>query len=79
MNPDMTVSNQVSLSSQVQPYQPEENPFAEYMWMENEEEFNQQVRRKWAPMHRTHEGVDGSTAGQWNLKWLRVTNNGCGQ
>lgn len=24
-----------------------ENPFAEYMWMENEEDFNRQVKKKW--------------------------------
>lgn len=35
------VSGDVVLSSQPDP---EEDPFAEYMWMEHEEEFNRQVR-----------------------------------
>lgn len=34
-------AGEVILSSQ---FGSEENPFAEYMWMENEEEFNRQVR-----------------------------------
>lgn len=37
--PNMKISEDVILSSLS-----EENPFAEYMWMENEEEFNRQVR-----------------------------------
>ncbi|XP_070819328.1 polyadenylate-binding protein-interacting protein 2-like [Chaetodon trifascialis] len=41
--PNMTVSNEVILSSQ---FNSEENPFAEYMWMENEEEFNRQVEEE---------------------------------
>lgn len=39
--PNMTISNEVILSSQ---FGSEDDPFAEYMWMENEEEFNRQVR-----------------------------------
>lgn len=38
--PDTTISNEVILSSQLNS---EEDPFAEYMWMEHEEEFNRQV------------------------------------
>ncbi|XP_026186181.1 polyadenylate-binding protein-interacting protein 2 [Mastacembelus armatus] len=41
--PNMTSSNDVILSSQLGS---EENPFAEYMWMENEEEFNRQVEEE---------------------------------
>ncbi|KAM7418246.1 hypothetical protein PAMA_017754 [Pampus argenteus] len=42
--PNMTISNEVILlSSQLAA---EENPFAEYMWMENEEEFNRQVEEE---------------------------------
>ena len=40
--PNMTISNEVILSNQVNIE--DNNPFAEYMWMENEEEFNRQVR-----------------------------------
>lgn len=39
-SPNMTISNEVILINQ---FNSEENPFAEYMWMENEEEFNRQV------------------------------------
>lgn len=39
--PNTTISNEVILSSQLNS---EEDPFAEYMWMEHEEEFNRQVR-----------------------------------
>lgn len=39
--PNMRTSGEVILGSLS-----EENPFAEYMWMENEEEFNRQVRRR---------------------------------
>lgn len=38
----MTISNRVPLGEQLI-LDMEENPFAEYMWMENEEEFDQQV------------------------------------
>ncbi|XP_044061921.1 polyadenylate-binding protein-interacting protein 2-like [Siniperca chuatsi] len=41
--PKMTISNEVILSSQ---FASEEDPFAEYMWMENEEEFNRQVEEE---------------------------------
>ena len=41
VNTNMTISNEVILMNQ---FNSEENPFAEYMWMENEEEFNRQVR-----------------------------------
>ncbi|XP_042274336.1 polyadenylate-binding protein-interacting protein 2-like [Thunnus albacares] len=42
--PNMTISNEVILqSSQLAA---DENPFAEYMWMENEEEFNRQVEEE---------------------------------
>lgn len=37
---NMTISNDVILNNQ---FNVEDNPFAEYMWMENEEEFNRQV------------------------------------
>ncbi|XP_054648067.1 polyadenylate-binding protein-interacting protein 2-like [Dunckerocampus dactyliophorus] len=37
---NMTLSNDVTLSSL------QENPFAEYMWMEHEEEFNRQVEEE---------------------------------
>nr|XP_020449652.1 polyadenylate-binding protein-interacting protein 2-like isoform X1 [Monopterus albus] len=37
---NMTISNEVILSNQLIS---DENPFAEYMWMENEEEFNRQT------------------------------------
>lgn len=40
--PNMTVSNDVILTNQ---FNLEDNPFAEYMWMENEEEFNRQVTK----------------------------------
>ncbi|KAF7654390.1 hypothetical protein LDENG_00070700 [Lucifuga dentata] len=40
---NMTISNEVILSNQLNS---EENPFAEYMWMENEEEFNRQVEEE---------------------------------
>lgn len=39
--PNMTISNEVILSNQLNS---EDDPFAEYMWMEHEEEFNRQVR-----------------------------------
>lgn len=39
--PNTTISNEVILSSH---QNSEEDPFAEYMWMEHEEEFNRQVR-----------------------------------
>ncbi|XP_029020211.1 polyadenylate-binding protein-interacting protein 2-like [Betta splendens] len=39
--PNMTISGEVILSGLS-----EENPFAEYMWMENEEEFNRQVEEE---------------------------------
>uniref|UniRef100_A0A1A8PT43 Polyadenylate-binding protein-interacting protein 2 n=1 Tax=Nothobranchius pienaari TaxID=704102 RepID=A0A1A8PT43_9TELE len=42
-SPSMTMAGEVILSSQ---FGIEENPFAEYMWMENEEEFNQQVEEE---------------------------------
>lgn len=38
--PNMTINNEVILINQ---FNSEDNPFAEYMWMENEEEFNRQV------------------------------------
>ncbi|XP_034038140.1 polyadenylate-binding protein-interacting protein 2-like [Thalassophryne amazonica] len=41
--PKTVVSSDVILSSQLGS---EENPFAEYMWMENEEEFNRQVEEE---------------------------------
>ncbi|XP_029918173.1 polyadenylate-binding protein-interacting protein 2 [Myripristis murdjan] len=41
--PNMTVSNDVILTNQ---FNLEDNPFAEYMWMENEEEFNRQVEEE---------------------------------
>ncbi|XP_041846792.1 polyadenylate-binding protein-interacting protein 2-like [Melanotaenia boesemani] len=41
--PNMSVGGEVILSSQ---FNSEENPFAEYMWMENEEEFNRQVEEE---------------------------------
>nr|XP_046262870.1 polyadenylate-binding protein-interacting protein 2-like [Scatophagus argus] len=41
--PNMTISNEVILSNQ---FSFEEDPFAEYMWMENEEEFNRQVEEE---------------------------------
>nr|XP_020449653.1 polyadenylate-binding protein-interacting protein 2-like isoform X2 [Monopterus albus] len=40
---NMTISNEVILSNQLIS---DENPFAEYMWMENEEEFNRQVEEE---------------------------------
>lgn len=40
VSPNMTINNEVILINQ---FNSEENPFAEYMWMENEEEFNRQV------------------------------------
>lgn len=40
--PNMTISgDEVILSSQ---FSSDDNPFAEFMWMENEEEFDRQVR-----------------------------------
>ncbi|XP_023251234.1 polyadenylate-binding protein-interacting protein 2 [Seriola lalandi dorsalis] len=42
--PNMTISNEVILSSQFS--SDDNNPFAEYMWMENEEEFNRQVEEE---------------------------------
>lgn len=49
---NMTISTEVILNNQ---FNSEENPFAEYMWMENEEEFNRQVRRRtWRPGVRLH-------------------------
>ncbi|KAM9357141.1 polyadenylate-binding protein-interacting protein 2-like [Symphorus nematophorus] len=42
--PNMTISNEVILSNQVNIE--DNNPFAEYMWMENEEEFNRQVEEE---------------------------------
>lgn len=50
--PNMTVSNEVILSRQLNQFnqfQSEENPFAEFMWMENEEEFNRQVSQRMGP------------------------------
>ncbi|XP_045886745.1 polyadenylate-binding protein-interacting protein 2-like isoform X1 [Micropterus dolomieu] len=41
--PKMTISNEVILSSQ---FPSEDDPFAEYLWMENEEEFNRQVEEE---------------------------------
>ncbi|XP_071765360.1 polyadenylate-binding protein-interacting protein 2-like [Centroberyx gerrardi] len=41
--PNMTISNDVILTNQ---FNLEDNPFAEYMWMENEEEFNRQVEEE---------------------------------
>ncbi|XP_070769320.1 polyadenylate-binding protein-interacting protein 2-like [Enoplosus armatus] len=41
--PKMTISNEVILSNQ---FTSEDDPFAEYMWMENEEEFNRQVEEE---------------------------------
>lgn len=41
--PKMTISNEVILSNQ---FISDEDPFAEYMWMENEEEFNRQVEEE---------------------------------
>ncbi len=41
--PNMTTSNEVILINQ---FNSDDNPFAEYMWMENEEEFNRQVRSR---------------------------------
>ncbi|KAM7000057.1 polyadenylate-binding protein-interacting protein 2-like [Tautogolabrus adspersus] len=43
VNTNMTISNEVILSNQ---FITEEDPFAEYMWMENEEEFNRQVEEE---------------------------------
>lgn len=37
----MTTGTELILTSQ---FNAEDDPFAEYMWMENEEEFNRQVR-----------------------------------
>lgn len=39
--PSLTVSGDVILSNQ---FSPDDEPFAEYLWMEHEEEFNRQVR-----------------------------------
>uniref|UniRef100_A0A8C6WHS8 Polyadenylate-binding protein-interacting protein 2 n=1 Tax=Neogobius melanostomus TaxID=47308 RepID=A0A8C6WHS8_9GOBI len=41
----MTISNRVPLGEQLI-LDLEENPFAEYMWMENEEEFDRQVEEE---------------------------------
>lgn len=41
----MTISNHVPLGEQLI-LDMEENPFAEYMWMENEEEFDRQVEEE---------------------------------
>ena len=46
--PNMSAGGEVILSSH---FSSEEDPFAEYMWMENEEEFNRQVRRSRAAAH----------------------------
>ncbi|XP_041800302.1 polyadenylate-binding protein-interacting protein 2-like [Chelmon rostratus] len=43
VDPNMAVTNEVILSSQ---FSSDEDPFAEYMWMENEEEFNRQVEEE---------------------------------
>lgn len=43
----MTTGTELILTSQ---FNAEDDPFAEYMWMENEEEFNRQVR-SWAEAH----------------------------
>ncbi|TKS65459.1 Polyadenylate-binding protein-interacting protein 2B [Collichthys lucidus] len=43
VEPNMTISNEVILNNQLNS---EENPFEEYMWMENEEEFNRQVEEE---------------------------------
>ncbi|KAM4621107.1 polyadenylate-binding protein-interacting protein 2-like isoform 1-T2 [Polymixia lowei] len=40
---NMTISNEVILTNQ---FNLDDNPFAEYMWMENEEEFNRQVEEE---------------------------------
>lgn len=42
-NHNMTISNEVILSNQ---FITEDDPFAEYLWMENEEEFNRQVEEE---------------------------------
>ncbi|KAM6952762.1 polyadenylate-binding protein-interacting protein 2-like [Anarhichas minor] len=39
----MTINTEVVLSGQ---FISDQDPFAEYMWMENEEEFNQQVEEE---------------------------------
>ncbi|XP_072251214.1 polyadenylate-binding protein-interacting protein 2-like [Leuresthes tenuis] len=41
--PNMSAGGEVILSSH---FSSEEDPFAEYMWMENEEEFNRQVEEE---------------------------------
>jgi len=50
--PTMTISNDVTLNNDIilngdvimrNQFNCDDNPFAEYMWMENEEEFNRQV------------------------------------
>ncbi|XP_056143473.1 polyadenylate-binding protein-interacting protein 2-like [Lampris incognitus] len=41
---NMTISNDVILTNQFN--LEDSNPFAEYMWMENEEEFNRQVEEE---------------------------------
>lgn len=50
--PNMTVNDEVILSNQLNS---EDDPFAEYMWMEHEEEFNRQVRSSshtcWCPSY----------------------------
>ena len=54
--PIMTISNDVILTNDVIPtndaimrnqFNYDDNPFAEYMWMENEEEFNRQVSHEY--------------------------------
>lgn len=53
--PNMTVNDEVILSNQLNS---EDDPFAEYMWMEHEEEFNRQVRSSshtcWCSSYKTH-------------------------
>ncbi|CAL8262499.1 unnamed protein product [Lota lota] len=47
--PNMTISNDVILTNDVimrNQFNFDDNPFAEYMWMENEEEFNRQVEEE---------------------------------
>uniref|UniRef100_A0AAX7V3Q9 Ataxin-2 C-terminal domain-containing protein n=1 Tax=Astatotilapia calliptera TaxID=8154 RepID=A0AAX7V3Q9_ASTCA len=41
--PNMTTGTELILTSQ---FNAEDDPFAEYMWMENEEEFNRQVEEE---------------------------------
>uniref|UniRef100_A0A3B4AZH3 Uncharacterized protein n=1 Tax=Periophthalmus magnuspinnatus TaxID=409849 RepID=A0A3B4AZH3_9GOBI len=44
----MTISNRMPLGEQLI-LEVEENPFAEYMWMENEEEFDRQFQSSLNP------------------------------